>query len=629
MKQVQRVKYQHGLIQLQHFSKHMNITPTKRFLAFFLVLFLFLAAHPPNVSAQTKVYLWERFDVDVTVLENGDLRVVERQQINFSGAPFTFGFRNIPVGSAGRNDGITNVSVRQGDQEYTQNRSNQPFTFELSESGNETTITWYFPPALGTQVYDLSYTVLGAVRTEPSGDQVFWNAMPADLGSTILDGSIVMRVPEGVSIGSTTALYGGSESTAISTELSADGRQAIFTLTQPRPAGTAVETGVRFPQGLLTIDTPAWQQQEQFVDVLSLIVLVVSGLIGVGGPMLVLLVWYQFGRDPEVGDVPDYLAEPPDDTHPAVVGTLVDERVHIHDVMSTLVDLARRGYLTMEEKRNDFVFTRTGKSFDKLHPFEKKTVEGVFGTRQSRKLNSLKYKFADELPGIRKELYRELVTRGFINRSPETTRGRFGCWGMLAVALAVAAFFASTAIIEASFATALCPAIALGVTGIAIFLAGQHMPAKTQKGAEAATKWLAFKKYLEEIERYADLEKSSDIFEQYLAYAIVFGLERSWIRKFTAVPHTPIPAWYFPTMMVGRRTARGGTGEGAGIPSLEGMSGGLSGGLESMSSGLTRMLTSTQTVLQSTRSSSSSGGGGGFSGGFSGGSSGGGGGGFG
>jgi hypothetical protein len=610
----------------------MNSLPAKRLLAFFLVLFVFLAAIPHTALAQTKVYIWERFDVDVTVLENGDLQVVEQQQLNFSGAPFTFGFRNIPVNDAGRNDGIIDIAVRQGNQEFTQSGSGQPFTFTVDESSSEVTITWYFPEALGTQVYEISYIVRGAVRTEEAGDQVFWNAMPADLGSTILEGRVTMNVPEGVTIGATTALYGGSESTAISTEVGADSRQALFTLQEPRPGGIDVETGIRFPQGQLVVDTPDWQQQEQIRDVLTLIVLVVSGIIAVGGPALVLLAWYQFGRDPEVGEVPAYLSAPPDDTHPAVVGTLIDERAHIHDIMSTLVDLARRGYLTMEEDGKDFIFTRTDKTITKLHPFEQKTVKGVFGSKKQRRLNSLKYKFADRIPGIRKELYQELVERGYIERSPEATRGRFGCLSTLIIALAFGAFITSITIIENNFATALCPAMALGITGVALLWAGQHMPAKTRKGAEATAKWMAFKQYLEEIERYTDIQKSTEIFEQYLAYAIVFGLERSWIRKFAATPTTPIPPWYIPTMIYGfpgrHGAQRAGTGEGGSLPSLEGMSGGLSGGLESMSSSLTRMLTSTQTVLQSSQSSSS-GGGGGFSGGFSGGSSGGGGGGFG
>ncbi|MFW5941306.1 MAG: DUF2207 family protein [Chloroflexota bacterium] len=614
-------------------------------LAAFLLTLLSLTTL--TASAQSKQYFWERFDVDVQVLENGDLLVTERQTLHFSGEPFTFGYRTVPTGRNGNNDGIGDVSVREGDIIYEPEGSGASHTVSVSDNGGETEIYWYFPPASGAQNYTLSYRVRGAVRTEPSGDQVFWNALPADLGARVQESTITITLPEGIEAASTTALVDGREGDGIETTVSENGRQATFRLTEPRLSGDAVEVGVRFPSGQLDLSTPAWQQAEQRADAINIFLLVFSLLLAVGGPLAAIVLWYLAGRDPQVGPVPQYLTEPPDDTPPAVVGTLVDETAHIHDVMSTLVDLARRGYLKMAETgpSRDFSFERTDKSTNDLRPFEVRMVQGIFGSRQSRDLDDLRYKFSSRLPGIRKELYRELEQRGFVRTSPESVRNRYGCLAFGAVGLAFLSFFALGTIFGEGVSLAICPALALGLTGIVFFVVSRYMPAKTRKGAEAAARWLAFKSYLEDIEKQTKLEEATDIFEKYLAYAVAFGLERSWIRKFSSVPSAPIPPWYVPypayghgsgrTTSGGSRQTRGGTtGDrpspaGGGRPSLEGMSGGLTGGLAAMSGGLTRMLTNTQTVLQSTRSSSSSGGGGGFSGGFSGGSSGGGGGGFG
>jgi len=597
-------------------------------LIFLMTLASLFIASP--ALAQTKVYYWESFDVQVSVQEDGSLLVTEQQTLNFSGDTFTFGYRDIPINSYGRNDGITDISVREGDIVYQESSSQAQYTFQTLTSDNVLTIRWYFPPALGTRVYTLSYRVLGGVRTEPSGNQVYWNAMPADLGSSIYAGRVLMSVPEGIQIQSTTASVGGTENAGITTELAPDGRQALFTLTEPRPAGKDVETGVRFPVEQLTVPTPDWQRSEQVRDVFGLLVLLSSIFLLVAGPTVILLWWYLRGRDPELSTpAPAYLSEPPDDTPPAVVGTLVDEQATIRDIASTLIDLARRGYMTMTEEKSDFEFTRTDKSTTELRPFEKKTFDAVFGRSNSKRLNSLRYKFSSKLPEIRKELYKELETYGYVTASPEGTRTRYSVFGGLLLAVAVGSFFLGFTVLNAAVATALCPAFALGVTAVAIYFVGQHMPRKTRKGAEAAANWMAFKKYLEEIERYGNLANSSEIFERYLAYAVAFGIDRSWIRKFAQTPGTPVPTWYHPVFYpVAGRSSAGRSGSGGGMPTLEGMSGGLTGGLESMSSGLTRMLSSTQTVMQSVKSSSSSGGGG-FSGGFSGGSSGGGGGGFG
>jgi hypothetical protein len=141
------------------------------------------------------------------------------------------------------------------------------------------------------------------------------------------------------------------------------------------------------------------------------------------------------------------------------------------------------------------------------------------------------------------------------------------------------------------------------------------MPVKTRTGAEEAAKWRAFKRYLKDIDRYAQLEEATDQFDRYLPYAIAFGVERSWINKFAAVPSTPVPIWYFPVWAGSHRTGRGGRTMGGGrAPSLDGISKGMATGLAGMSAGLTSMLNTAGSTLVS-RPQSSGGGSGSWSGG--------------
>jgi len=171
----------------------------------------------------------------------------------------------------------------------------------------------------------------------------------------------------------------------------------------------------------------------------------------------------------------------------------------------------------------------------------------------------------------------------------------------------------------------------LGITALFVGVVGRYMPTKTAKGAEEKAKWDAFRNYLKNIEEYQDMEQAGDLFEKYLPYATAFGLDRTWIRKFAAAPHTPIPPWYYPygygrPIYHGSSMPKSGSGGAApSLPSLDSAASGMAGGLESMSAGLTRMLNSTASTMRSVRSTSSGGSSGGFSGGFSGGSSGGGG----
>lgn len=622
----------------------MNLVPIrlKRRLILFLFSFvLFLI--PQHSSAQSKSFFWERFDVNMTLLENGDLRVVETQTLDFSGGTFTFGFRGIPVGGEGTNDGISDVSVSEGSITYTESRSNSPRTFEVKRESGEEVIRWYFEPTLGQHTYTIAYTVLGGVRVgsldEGSGDQIFWKPTPTDLAARINRSTVVITLPGGIRPQQFTgtndflvaATIDGDEGRGVQTSVSEDGRVITYATTQPLVPGQIFEVRVQFPHGLLSIPTPDWQGREQRGDVISLIVLAAAIFIAIIGPLLVIVLWYTAGRDPESGIVvPEYVSEPPDDLPPGIVGTLVDEKADMRDIISTLVDLARRGYLTISEEGRNHIFTRTEKPDNDLRAYERTFLNDIFRGKQERSLKSLRYKFAERLPKLRKMLYEELKNEELVPRSPESVRNRYGCASWALIAGAVGSFVAIPALFGDTVSTAVCPALSIGATAVSLLIVSRFMPVKTRKGTEAAAKWEAFKAYLQNAERYGNLEEATDIFEKYLAYATAFGLERTWIRKFAQIPATPLPTWYGPYLgpsyhgsrrMAPRAGKRGGS---SGQPSLEGMAGKMGGGLEAMSVGLGRMLSSTATVLKSTPPSSS-GSSGGFSGGFSGGSSGGGG----
>ena len=60
-------------------------------------------------------------------------------------------------------------------------------------------------------------------------------------------------------------------------------------------------------------------------------------------------IWWYKGRDPDAGRSVAPMYEPPPGFTPAEAGTIIDDSVHPRDITSTLVDLAVRGYLKIEE----------------------------------------------------------------------------------------------------------------------------------------------------------------------------------------------------------------------------------------------------------------------------------------
>lgn len=605
----------------------------------FLLIFLF-SFSVPTAGAQTKTFYWQQFDADMTLLPNGDIRVTETQTLVFSGGSFTFGFRTIPTGVAGQNDGIEVLGLREGDRQFNQDFSTAPGTYKVLNIGDEVKIDWFFEPTEGKHTYTIDYLVRNPVivgtAEEGDGDQIFWKPLPPDLLSSRVETSTVtLTLPEGVQpqqyINGDGFLVEGSingDTDLVTTQVSDDGRVITFQSEVYIYSGDSFEIRTQIPHGALAIPTPEWQQQQQRNDTTQLGIIIVAVLLLIGGPLGVLALWYLFGRDPQLTvAVPEYISEPPSNLPPALVGTLIDEKANIHDIISTLVDLAQRGYLTIQEVgRSDHLFTQGEGDLSKLRSYETHFYNRIFRNKKERKLSSLKNKFYTDIPKLQTMLYDELVEAGYVPGSPQSIRNRFSVLAGLVIGVGVMALFGLSAILpEGVSSVGFCIAVPIGLSGALLMFVARHMPKKTAVGTEEAAKWKAFKTYLEQIEKYEDMEEASDLFEKYLPYATAFGIERSFIRKFSTLSSTPPPTWYYPMPGrhyggMGRGTTaktmpRGGSKEGS-LPTLEGMSGSLTGGLAGMSAGLTRMLNSSTQVMQSAPASTSSGG---SSGGFSGG----------
>ena len=70
------------------------------------------------------------------------------------------------------------------------------------------------------------------------------------------------------------------------------------------------------------------------------------------------------------------------------------------------------------------------------------------------------------------------------------------------------------------------------------------MPKKTRKGADAYWKILGFRDFIKTAEKYrAQFYERENIFEEYLPYAILFGLTDKWAKAFEGIYQNP-PSWY-------------------------------------------------------------------------------------
>jgi len=600
-------------------------------LALLLICSSVLVAAAPPARAQDKSVVVERRDGDITIERNGDVRVVETWRVRFIGGPFTHAFRSIPLNHV---DSIDGWSVAENGRAYSAGSGDRNYV--VDNSGTDSTITWYFPATSdATRTFTLGYTLHGALRIYGGGDQFYWTFIESDRAYTIDAARVTVHLPSTFSTGNlkATTYQNGSENAAGAHVV--DGRTVSFE-GGPFPPGTEWEIRAQFPHGVVTASVPAWQATLDRQPVFNLIALVAAMLVLLGGLLSVYLLWYTRGRDPAAGIVAEFYNAPPDDSPPGVAGTLIEERADMKDIIATLVDLARRGYLHIEEQsQSDFLFVQQAPAAGSapLRPYEQTLLATIFERSGHRELSDLREKFYRALPGLKNALLDETVQAGYFPRSPATTRQAYLMLGIGVLVVAVLGVWASLS----SFVMTLAPLavlvpIAAILVAIGLIAVSPAMPKRTARGATAVAKWRAFRRYLRDVNRYTQVDAAKEQFERYLPYAIAFGLERAWVKAFEAV-NTPAPIWYYPYGYgpYFRGSSGGGSGRsdsgpgGGGAPSLDSMARGSFAGLTAMSSGFFSMLDSTASVFNS-RPASSGSGGGGWSGGGSGGGGGGGGG---
>lgn len=206
---------------------------------------------------------------------------------------------------------------------------------------------------------------------------------------------------------------------------------------------------------------------------------------------------------------------------PGEVGALGDETVDLKDISATIVDLARRGYLKIVEKnKGDFYLVRQAKEDknNELLEYEKILLDQFFKSKTELRLKNSD--FFQEVEMIKKSLYQQTVTDGLFAKNPQSIGTRY--YILAAIALFTGNFFLA-------FVT---------------FVFGRAMPRKTVEGVDAFNVAKSLKNFLNSQERQLTFQADKQMmFEKLLPYAIVFGVEKIWAKRFANIDIGQ-PDWY-------------------------------------------------------------------------------------
>jgi len=611
----------------------VSIRGSLRLLAVLALLLAFSAS-----TALGRSYEFVNLDIYAWVQEDGSLRVEENRFVRFSGQ-FTGMYQWINTGPGVE---ITDIEVREAARVYEQLDQLRPGpagTFFVREEPDQVYIDWSYAAADESRRFTLSYTMTGAVKVHDDVAELYIQYVGDEWDQQTRHVLVRQHLPSGASADDIRAWGHGP----LHGEVRIVDGETIEFETRPLPANTMLEGRITFPPELVpaapdNIRTgraglPGILEEEEALaraanrrrNLVRLGVFA-SGLLPVIALFLAIMAWFKWGRDFKPQFDGEYFRELPGQYSPAEMSVLYSGRtVSAEDLTATILDLARRGFLTIEEieretKRllrtrttTDYVIRRTEKPLDGLTAHERELVDFLF-QRVDREQGEVgfsdlerfaktnKRTFAEFWKTWQEKAKQEAEKHDFFDHSVGPMKTRYVIGGMLLFALGIGGVFLEWIIIG----------VALIATGVLLFIGSLSIGRRSHQGSEDMARWRAFRRFLL---HFSNMDKneipSLILWEHYLVYAVSLGIAKEVIKQLQIV---------FPNLeQDGYRLGRGWY-YGAALSTRS---------LDQSISNLTSSMS--DTVSQSIRtatsqSSSGSGGGGGFSGGGGGGSGGGGGG---
>ena len=246
-------------------------------------------------------------------------------------------------------------------------------------------------------------------------------------------------------------------------------------------------------------------------------------------------------------------AAPPAGLRPGQVGTLLDGVANPRDVTATIVDLAVRGYLQIEDApphqiRPDWRLVRLGKTGG-LAKYERILLHGLFESAVTRSgkptalLSELGPSFAGQLKQAQDALYADVAARGWFTARPDRVRRTWLAIGSVIFAAGVVAVIVAAA---GTHHLGLAP-IPVALAGLVLIGGARWMPARTAKGTALARRVEQFRRFLQTPAAATQAQPAGqpDTLYDYLPYAIAFGCTQEWAGVTAALAGPDrAPSWY-------------------------------------------------------------------------------------
>lgn len=521
---------------------------------------LAVAAAAPTASAQGGPERVTSYDTTFAVQPDGSVVATEQIVYDFGGNKRHGIIREIPVrsrynGSYDRTYTLTVLSVHSPDApaQYQVENNDAAVSIRIGAPGKLVT---------GRHTYRLTYKLQGALTAYAGHDEFYWNATGDQWNVPIDRVAVQVRAPAQET---RAACYAGPVGSARRCQQGGITHGvAAFTQAGLGPH-EGVTVAVAIPEGVVPVPPPVLAERWTFQRAFA----ATPATLGVSGGLLLALMaagalMLSRRRDrlparprhamPAAGDQSPAETAPPEGLRPAQAGLLLTGVAGSREITATIVDLAVRGYLQIEDAQGERSGARDWKlvwppgasdQFGGLLDYERTLLAGLLNNAVQE--DGIPHVWlslvaaAAPLRKVRDGLYTQAVDLGWFTARPDRVRRRWRVTGWLVLAISLVMLLA----VAASTHAGLVP-IPFVLAGLAMIAGARWMPVRTRKGRQLASRLLVFRDYIKTATvTQARRAGQGDALYDYLPYAIVFGCTSEWAEMTVTLTGTSqAPSWY-------------------------------------------------------------------------------------
>lgn len=373
----------------------------------YCVALIFISSFLPVSLLFANSYSIPDIHVEVTATENGTLLITEERTYEFDG---DFSWADYRISKEGFSD-IRNISVSEGDSSYINLNTEEAGTFSVSESNNAVVIKWNYSASDTVRTFAVSYELAGAVAIGPEWTSLFRNFLASGREKSTSEFTLNISLPETVSSDS---LYTWLRDKAKDFHVSKQNRSvefsgsdisrqdaAIIRIVFPTSVFDENQVQVTHPNLTLTIiselEEEYQQQQQEKADreaYYAEITPAVTIILSLTGLLIFIVLYRKYGTRHSTGQIASReTLVIPGLQPPALIGKLLlSSQTTSNHLVATIFDLARRGWLKIQEEEKDKedngwfseeksgfkVFTPDSSPDDTLSDYEKMTIDFMY-----------------------------------------------------------------------------------------------------------------------------------------------------------------------------------------------------------------------------------------------------------